>query len=214
MGIDQGEVRRRRKVDAPKYSTKYPIAAIEKRVIDSESFAALPPSAIVVLLLLARNLEKGRNGHIFLAAGDAARHGINERTLYRQLKTLQTHGFVVQTLRGGNGRCSRYAVTWLPLSKDTKGLYLDHFEPAAWRHWKPPERRNATARMSGGIGQEYRSAPKLPDKEAASLPDKNTDVEVNTNSDSNWISSELARLEANGLAGHCCFQIPRERTVQ
>jgi hypothetical protein len=42
--MDEKEARRRRTVDAPKLSTKHPIACIEKRVIDSEAFAACAPS--------------------------------------------------------------------------------------------------------------------------------------------------------------------------
>ncbi|MBI4999073.1 MAG: hypothetical protein HZC22_19660 [Rhodocyclales bacterium] len=224
MGIDQGEARRRRKADAPKYSTKQPIAAIEKRIIDSDSFAGLPPSAVVVLLLMARNLEKDRNGHVFVSTEDAKRHGINEKTLYRQIKALLAHGFICQTKRGGNGSCSRYALTWLPLSKDTKGLHVDHFDSSAWRKWKLEDRKNATVKMSVASGQKYRFGRGLADKKGASLPDKNTDVEVipvlNTKAAlaaarmPGWMPGYLARIDSRGLAGRQCFQIPAGRTLQ
>lgn len=103
MGVDQNEARRRQHVDKPKLSTKHPIAAIEKRVIDSEAFADCKPSAVVVLLLLARNLDKDRNGHTFVSQEDAARHGVEKKTFYRALRDLQTHGFIFPTNRGGHG---------------------------------------------------------------------------------------------------------------
>src|SRR5450759_975423 len=127
MGIDQNEAKRRRAVDKSKLSTKHPIAAIEKRVIDSDALADCRPSSIVVLLLFARNLPKGRNGHTFVSQEDAARHGVEKKTFYRSLRELQTHGLIFATSRGGHGRCGTFALTWLSLSKDTKGLYIETF---------------------------------------------------------------------------------------
>jgi len=160
--VDQNEAKRRRTVDKRPLSGKHPIAAIEKRVIDSDAFAALPPSAIAILLLLARNLEKGRNGHVFLPQESAQRHGISNKTLYRQLKALAASGFILQTKRGGYGNCARYALTWLPLSKDTKGLHVDNFKPCPWRDWTPNGEKKPSEKMSTTIGQNYRfTVPKV-----------------------------------------------------
>lgn len=202
MGIDRYEAPRRHKVDAPKYSTKHPIAAIEKRVIDSPAFAALQGSAVHVLLVLARNLEKGKNGHIFLPLKFAESHGINKKTLYRALKTLTTHGFIFPTKRGGYGHCGTYALTWLPLSKDTKGLYVDDFRPCAWKNWRPAERKTPRAKMSPTVGQEYPFSAHTGDKNIPSLGDKSTHLEVNTNTHSvssdSLAPSEPLRLESMG----------------
>lgn len=216
MSIDQREAKRQRAADKPKLSTKHPIAAIEKRVIDSEAFAALPPSAIVVLLLLARNLEKGRNGHVFLSQEDAERHGISRKTFYRQLKVLTASGFIFPTKRSGDGQCGRYALTWLPLGKDMKGLHVENFQACAWREYSPRERKKRGVKMSTVSGQNYPSALNRVDKIGHAAGDKITTVEFNTNthfksSARTWIAAELARLAQCGLAGRQCFQIPAER---
>ena len=156
MGIDQGERRRRQKADAQGTRKTEPIAAIPKRVIDSPVFAQLPPTAIVVLLLLARNLEKDRNGHVLLSAPDAKKRGIDKKTLYRSLKTLLAIGFIFQTASGGFGRCARYALTWLPMCKDTTGLHVDTFRRDAWKDHDAElsEWRKARGKMSPSRGQK------------------------------------------------------------
>lgn len=116
-----------------------PIAAIEKRVIDSSAYSVLSPSAVAVLVLLCRNLSKDRNGHIQLPAAQAAAHGVERKTLYRSLRELRSRGMVFCTSRGGYGQASKFALTWLPI-KDRTGLHLDAFEPHAWRHDQPAAR--------------------------------------------------------------------------
>jgi Fe2+ or Zn2+ uptake regulation protein len=210
MGADQNESKRRRTVDGQKLSAKHPIAAIEKRVIDSDAFAALPPSAGIILLLLARNLDKGRNGHIFLPQESAQRHGIANKTLYRQLKVLTAAGFIFQTKRGGYGKCSLYALTWLPLSKDTKGLRIDNFKPCAWRDWTPNGKKKAQVKMSHSKGQIYRFIAHRVDKNTALEGDISTHIEFNTNTQWKrvWIPGYLAQLRRRRLSGHECFQVP------
>lgn len=181
MGVDQNEAKRRRSVDRPKLSSKEPIAAIEKRVVDSDAFAALPPSAVVILLLLARNLEKGRNGHVFVTQESAQRHGIAGKTLYRQLKALMASGLIFQTKRGGYGNCARYALTWLSLGKDTKGLRVENFKHCAWRDWTPTVKKKTQVKMSTTEGQNDRFIAPRVDKITILVGDKNTHVELNTN---------------------------------
>ena len=178
MGVDQNEARRRRHVDQVKPSTRHPIAAIEKRVIDSDALADCRPSSIFVLLLFARNLAKGRNGHTFVSQEDAARHGVEKKTFYRALLELQTHGFIFPTSRGGHGRCGTYALTWLPLSKDTEGLQVGNFKPCAWRDWGPAPEKNRGGRMPPSRGQKSPQPVKLVVKNPPSLGDKNPPLEV------------------------------------
>ena len=216
MGIDHNEAKRRRTVDKPKLSTKHPIAAIEKRVIDSDAFCALSPSAVVVLLLLARNLEKNRNGHIFLAQDEAARRGVEKKTLYRSLKELAGHGFVYPTTRGGHGSCARYALTWLPLTRETKGLHLENFSPFAWRNWVPAVKKYRGGKMSTRLGQKSPQTIPLVDKFPPRVGDKFPPVECNTNTrlKREWIPGYLTRLKDSGLAGSQCFQTPRRGVLQ
>lgn len=161
-----------------KTSAKHPIAAIEKRVIDSEAFADCKPSSIVVLLLLARNLDKGRNGHTFVSQEDAARHGVEKKTFYRALIDLQTHGFIFPTKRGGHGKCSTFALTWLSLSKDTRELHVENFKPCAWRDWIPAPEKKRGGKMSPSSRQKSPQLVNLVDKNPPSLGDKNPPLEV------------------------------------
>lgn len=121
-----------------KYSKTHPIAAIEKRVMDSPAHADLTFSARAVLMLLCRNLEKGMNGHIQLSETQAAAHGIERKTLRRAIQDLIAHQLVVMTWRGGKvqGACNKYALTWLPVKVRHK-IHADHFKLDAWRDWKP-----------------------------------------------------------------------------
>lgn len=211
MGIDQNERRRQRQADKPKFSAKHPIAAIEKRIIDSPAFADMSFSARAVLLLMARNIEKGRNGHIQLSEKQAAANGIERKTLRRALSDLVAHQMIVMTWRGGKvqGSCNKYALTWIPV-KDRKGIHADHFKLEAWRDWIPGEGKKA-------------ASPKCPLDSAQNVPlmgisvpkmsltpgDKKGPIEVITipNESASWIPAYLDRLEARGLAGHQCFRI-------
>lgn len=214
--MDEGEARRRRRVDKPKPSTKHPIAALEKRVIDSEALADCKSSSWVVLLLLARNLAKGRNGHIFVSQEDAARHGVEKKTFYRALRELQAHGFIYPTSRGGHGRCGTFALTWLPLSKDTEGLHLQNFKPCAWHDWMPTPKKKRGGKMSPSRGQKSPQPPKLVVKKPPSLGDKNPPLELIpiSKNERDWIPAYLGTLKLRGLAGHHCFKLPRGRVLQ
>jgi hypothetical protein len=217
MGIAPNEARRRRKADAPNPSgKKHPIAAIEKRVIDSEAFAALSPSAVVVLLLLARNLDKGMNGHVFVSANDAEKHGIDRKTLYRQLKALVSAGFIFPTTKGGHGKCGRFALTWLPMSKDRKGLHVEDFQPCKYLDHETNliEWKKRMGKMSPRMGQISLQATKLEDKNTPSHGDIFPYVEVNTNTQlkrcsttatRDWMPAYLSSLVERGFTGRPCF---------
>jgi hypothetical protein len=162
MGIDQNERRRQRDADKPKLSSKHPIAAIEKRVMDSESFADLSFSGRAVLLLLCRNLEKGRNGHIQLSERQAGNNGIERKTLRRALYDLTAHRLIVMTKRGGKvqGSCNKYALTWLPV-KDRSGIHADHFQMDAWRTWKKLGGRKCPLDSAQNVPLKEISSPKM-----------------------------------------------------
>lgn len=179
MGIDSAA--RRGAASPQKYSKKHPIAAIEKRVIDSAAYASLTPSAVAVLVLLARNLEKGRNGHVWLSSKQAEEHGIEQKTLYRALGELRTRGLIYQTCRGGNGQCSKYALTWMPISKDVNGLHLGGFEIHSWRQ-QPEEARENASDIFPAAGRQIRAkTPTNQDKNGSRHTDKFPPIEFNTN---------------------------------
>jgi hypothetical protein len=67
------------------------------------------------------------------------RHGFSENTLQRAIAELIRHGMIYRTRSGGYQQgAAQYAVTWLPI-RNRQGLFLDGFEPCAWRDWQPEE---------------------------------------------------------------------------
>lgn len=143
MAIDKHEAKTRgQQFSKPK--SGHPIAAIEKRVMDSAAHCYLTYSARAVLMVLCRNLEKDRNGHIQLSETQAAQLGIERKTLRRALKELIAHQLIAMTWRGGKvqGSCNKYALTWMPI-KDRKGIQLNNFKQDTWRDWQPSEKKTA-----------------------------------------------------------------------
>lgn len=133
-----------------KTSTRHPYAAIEHRVIDSEAFRDLKPSAVLVLLLMCRQLNGGNNGQLQATYAYMRTHGIgSEHTLQDAIRQLISHGLIYRTRsHGANGAWARYAVTWLPI-QDTSDLFLAGFRACAWRDWtphgkKPPRKKCRT----------------------------------------------------------------------
>lgn len=179
--MDPSHIKRQGRAAAPKYSDRHPIAAIEKRVIDSPAFASLAFSSVAVLLLLARNIEKGKNGRTWLSAETARNHGVDAKTLYRALAELRMRGLIYQTLRGGNGKCSLFALTWLPLTKETAGLHVDTFDPQAWRRDPAIAPKKARDKFPVAVGHFSPSVPLIEDKSGSRYGDKNPHLECNTN---------------------------------
>jgi hypothetical protein len=117
-------------------------AAIEHRVIDSPAFADLKPTAVLLLVLLVRQLTKDNNGHLQASFKWCSRFGIgSEHTLRDAIASLIAHGMIYRTRsHGANGAWARYAVTWLPI-KQRDGLFLDGYKPCAWRDWQPAAKK-------------------------------------------------------------------------
>lgn len=147
MATDRAEEKRRGQSSA-KTTTPHPFAAIQHRVIDSSAFAALRPSSVSLLLLLARQLTKDNNGQLQAAFKWCSTRGFrSEHTLQDAIAQLIAHGMIYRTRsHGANGAWARYAVTWLPIKK-TDGLFLSGFEPCAWRNWKPPQKKSTRQKV-------------------------------------------------------------------
>lgn len=213
MGIDQNEHRRGRDAGKPKHSSKHPIAAIEKRIIDSPAYADLAFSSRAVLLLLARNLEKNRNGHIQLSEKQSAENGIDRKTLRRALADLREHQLIVMTWRGGRvqGLCNKYALTWLPV-KERAGIHADLFKLDAWRGWiqcKSDKTASRKCPLDGGKNVPLRRIenPEMSPTPGAKSPPIEVITIPHTNSGA-WQHEYLARLSAFGLDGRQCFEAP------
>lgn len=207
--MDRAESIRRGSSQPRKTSTKHPIAALEKRIMDSSAYADLAFSSRAVLFLLCRNLDKNRNGHIQLSETQAASNGIERKTLRRAFSDLIAHQLIVMTWRGGKvqGQCNKYGLTWLPI-KDRKGIHADHFKLESWREWKPTDKKTAPRKCPLDSAQNVPlkaiSSPKMSptpgDKkghiEVIAIPDRNSSA---------WMAEYLDRLMARGLAGKQCF---------
>lgn len=178
MATDRTEATRRGQVP-PKTSTKEPYAAIEHRVIESPAFAALRPSAVLLLLLMARQLTKDNNGHLHAAFKWCSKYGIgSEHTLRDAIAQLIAHGMIYRTRsHGANGAWARYAVTWLPIKK-RDGLFLAGFKPFAWRDWVQPEKKSTRQKLQEQSSRKCSFNPQHPAKSAGSRGAKTADNEL------------------------------------
>jgi len=164
---------------AAKTSTKHPYAAIEHRVIDSDAYAALTFSARSLLVLLARQLSKDNNGHLQATYSYLRPYGFSENTITRGIAELVSTGIIYRTRAGGYQQGpAKYAVTWLPLTKNTEGLFLAGFKSSAWRDWtmpngKAPHPKVRTCNRKNGEWTGTTTA-----KFAVSPPPKSEDIEL------------------------------------
>jgi len=150
-----------------KTSTRHPYAAIEHRVIDSLPYADMTFSARALLLLLARQLTRDNNGHLQASFKWCKRYGFgSEHTLRVAIAELIGRGFIYRTRsHGANGAWSKYAVTWLPITK-REGLFLDGFDTCAWRHWQPVEKKSSRQKLPDDSGRKCSFIPQDPAKSA------------------------------------------------
>lgn len=179
MAIDRAEAGRRGKVP-PKTSKREPYAAIDYRVIDSPAFAALRPSSVLLLLLMARQLTKeNNNGHLHAAFKWCSKYGFgSEHTLRDAIAQLIAHGMIYRTRsHGANGAWARYAVTWLPI-KDKTDLFLDGFKTGAWRDWMPPEKKTTRQKKQDQSSTKCSFTPEHPAESAGSRGAKSADNEL------------------------------------
>lgn len=178
MATDRAESFKRGQ-SATKTTTKHPYAAIEHRVIDSPAFAALRPSSVKLLLLLARQLTKDNNGHLHAAFKWCAGYEIgSEHTLRDAIAQLIAHGLIYRTRsHGANGAWARYAVTWLPI-KNRDGLFLAGFKSFAWRDWVPPEKKSTRQKVQEQSGRKCSFTPQHPAETAGTRGAKTADNEL------------------------------------
>lgn len=204
-------------------STRHPYAAIEHRVIDSPAYADLSFSARALLVLITRQLTKDNNGRLQATYSHMRRYGFDaERTLSRAIQELIAHGLICRTRSGGYQQgAAQYAVTWLPI-KTREGLFLDGFQPCAWRDWKPVEKKSPPAKIPDTYGKNGMRTASATAKNTVGTPRKNTDNELMPcrgvffhppawQGTSDWLASETARLAQVGLADRQCFAIPTSR---
>lgn len=93
-------------------------AWIPESAMRSEAFKALGHAAFRVLAILVLGHAKERNGLMMCTDSYAAEFGITSReTVYRSLKALGEHGFIVRTRQGIRMRPvpTLWAVTWWPI---------------------------------------------------------------------------------------------------
>ena len=165
---------------AAKTSTKHPYAAIEHRVIDSPAYADLTFSARSLLVLIARQLSKDNNGHLQASFSWCKRFGFgSEHTLRDAIAELIAHGFIYRTRsHGANKAWAKFAVTWLPVSKDREGLHLGSFIACAWRDWKPEGKKSSRQKVLEQSGRKCSFTPENPAESAGSWGAKNADYEL------------------------------------
>lgn len=179
MATDRTEQSRRNQ-SASKTTTKHPYAAIEHRVIESPAFAALRPSSVLLLLLMASQLTKDpNNGHLHAAFKWCSKRGIgSEHTLRDAIAQLIAHGFIYRTRsHGANGAWARYAVTWLPI-KNKSDLFLAGFNHCAWRDWKPAEKKSTPQKVQEQPGRKCSFTTEHPAESAGMRGAESADNEL------------------------------------
>ncbi len=179
MGFDRVEATRRGQ-QPPKASTKHLYASIEHRVIDSLAYADLTFSARSLLLLIARQLSKENNGHLHASFTWCRRFGFgSEHTLRAAIAELIAHGFIYRTRsHGANKAWAKYAVTWLSISKDREGLFVEGFKACAWRDWQPADKKSSRHKVQDQSGRECSFTPKNPAESAGTWGAKTAGYEL------------------------------------
>ena len=217
MATDRTEATRRGQSPS-RTTTKHPYAAIEHRVIDSPAFADLTPSAVKLLLLLARQLTKDNNGHLQATFSYMRRFEFSENTLSRAIQELIAHGMIYRTRSGGYQQgAAQYAVTWLKVT-NRQGVFLDGFKPYAWRDWKPEQpakkktppsklmdthRKNGEWTISTTPKFEAGSPPKTEDNELMPCISSKSACQRQANRPRKLLTSPLAiRLSLTADRGH------------
>lgn len=109
------------------YATSY--AGIDRRVMLSDSFAAIGPNGLRVLLWLAFQYKGSNNGYLSATRQQAKEWGIGGAdTLARAIAELREHRLIVLTRQGRftnpGGSPNLYALTWEPIH-DKAGNALD-----------------------------------------------------------------------------------------
>ena len=154
----------------PRRKFLHPFAQFEHRIIDSEAFADLSGSAVRLMVLLLRQIGPGsNNGHLQATWSYCKKRGFNsQNTLASAIKELIAHGFLYRSRsRGPNKQWARYALTWLPLTKDTEKLFLHGFTRDAWKEWeKHPSKHdeNTPQKLKLRIKCSIKSEENLPAK--------------------------------------------------
>ena len=207
--VDKVEAERRGKPQH-KAGKTHPYAAIEHRVIDSPAFASLTFSARALLLQIARQLNGTNNGRLQATHSYLKAYGFSENTIQRGIGDLIATGILYRTRMGGYQQGpSQYAVTWLPLAKQTDGLFLTGFKACAWRDWQPekktpPPKVRTANRKFGGVTST------VPPKSDAVPPPKSEDIELvphraglSTRETPIWLDDYMARLTAVGIGNAC-----------
>jgi len=156
---------------ASKSSIKHPYAATEHRVIDSPAYADLTFSARALLVLITRQLTKDNNGHLQATFTYMERFGFSVNTLSRATHELITHGIIYKTKSGGfHQGAAQFAVTWLSVTNKA-GIYLQGFQPCAWRDWQPKEKKSRPPKVRAhSIKNGERTHPAIPKTDASPPP--------------------------------------------
>lgn len=138
-------------------------AKLPREVLRSEAARTLPAGAARVLVALADQcVGPANNGGLTLPRSVARDYGLrSNRVLSAGLSELERRGLVVVTHHGGRGAlgCSRYGLTWWPISPAVKPLHT-------WAKWSD----NAACPSGGGEKGGPNGGPAWPQRGAKNGP--------------------------------------------
>jgi hypothetical protein len=110
---------------------------IPHAVQDSDNWKRCSPTAIKLLMDMARRYNGRNNGDLAAAPKMMKPLGWRAATVTEALKELRHYGLVIQTRQGGLHRCSLYALSWLPIH-DCRGKHDYSPTPVPPGDWKTP----------------------------------------------------------------------------
>lgn len=126
----------------PQGGTTELYSPVPHELVDSAAYADLQGEAIRLLMIVARQWNGQNNGQLHASFSYCQARGIGSKsTLQKAVASLIAHGFLFRTRSHGfiDGKNipARYACTWLPLTKNRKGLWCDGFVLNAYKKWGP-----------------------------------------------------------------------------
>lgn len=100
-------------------------AAFPRVFFITEEFRALSPQARSLLIEYALRFKGSNNGNLEMTEQQFATAGLGTPTTFRRYNAeLINAGWIVITRQGGLGRCSLYALTYLPIN--SMEIQYDH----------------------------------------------------------------------------------------
>lgn len=114
-------------------------AKLPRTVLATPAVTELTHAAFRVLVLLAAQFNGHNNGALGLSKEQAFNQNISNRTLYRTLRALESHGLIERTYHSSRvpPRPTMFAITWVAVD-DTEWSKGSRVATRTFSTWRPP----------------------------------------------------------------------------